>query len=84
MSNKYYVYILQCADKTLYTGYTNDLNKRIATHNNSKGAKYTRGRLPVMLVYSRCFLTKSQALKEEIRIKALSRMEKQQLVEESI
>lgn len=81
MSSKHYVYILQCADKSLYCGYTNDPEKRLATHNRGKGAKYTRARLPVTLVYSQSFETKSQALKEEIRIKKLKRTQKEALIE---
>ncbi|OJI06866.1 endonuclease [bacterium CG10_46_32] len=78
----YHLYILKCADKTLYTGIAVDLAKRIAEHNNSKlGAKYTRARRPVKLVYSRKFRTRSTALKEEYRIKALPRKEKLALIQ---
>ena len=58
----YYVYILECCDKSLYTGYTNHLEKRIKAHNEGKGAKYTKGRRPVSLVYFESFQTKSEAL----------------------
>lgn len=75
-----YVYILQCIDGTLYTGYTNDLNKRIQVHNSGKGAKYTRGRLPVKLVYSEEFNTKNQALKREYAIKLMKRKRKLELI----
>lgn len=75
-----YVYILQCIDGTLYTGYTNDLNKRIQVHNTGKGAKYTRGRLPVKLVYSEEFNTKSEALKREYHIKTMKRKSKLELI----
>lgn len=75
-----YVYILQCIDGTLYTGYTNDLNKRIQVHNSGKGAKYTRGRLPVKLVYSEEFNTKSEALKREYAIKLMKRKRKLELI----
>jgi putative endonuclease len=73
----WYVYILECSDKTLYTGLTNDLKRRVTEHNNSKlGAKYTRGRRPVKLVYSKRIKDKARALQEEYRIKKLSRQEK--------
>ncbi len=77
----YYIYILQCADKTLYTGITVDPERRIKEHNESKiGAKYTRARLPVQLIYSKEFPDRSQASKEENRIKKLSRKEKLELI----
>ena len=80
----YYVYILKCADKTLYTGYTNDLLKRVKAHNDSKqGAKYTKARRPVTLIYSESFRTLSKALKREIAIKKLSRKEKLDLIKSS-
>ncbi len=76
----YFVYILECADKTLYTGTTNDLQKRILSHNTSKtGAKYTRGRRPVTLKYFENCKTKSKALKREVVIKKLDRLEKLKL-----
>jgi len=73
---KWYVYILECADGTLYTGITNNLEKRIKKHNEGKGAKYTRGRGPVALVKSFTLNSKSEALKLERRIKKLSKEEK--------
>ncbi|MFA5931867.1 MAG: GIY-YIG nuclease family protein [Candidatus Paceibacterota bacterium] len=77
----YYVYILKCADKTLYTGITTDLKRRVIEHNSSKlGAKYTSGRRPVKLVYSKKFKTRSTALKEEAKIKGLKRSEKLELI----
>lgn len=76
----YFVYLLRCADNTLYCGYTDDLEKRLKTHNRGKGAKYTRPRTPVTLVYSEEFKTKSEALKREHRIKKLSRKEKLALI----
>lgn len=76
----YHVYILRCADGTLYTGCTNDLDRRLATHNAGKGAKYTRARLPVELVYAEEASDKSQALRREAAIKALSRSEKLALI----
>jgi putative endonuclease len=77
--NMYYVYILECFDGTLYTGSTNDVEKRLETHNLGKGAKYTRGRLPVKLKYSEVFETKGEALKRESGIKKLNRVEKMAL-----
>jgi putative endonuclease len=81
MENSYFVYILQCGDGTLYTGYTNNLEKRLTIHQQGKGAKYTRGRQPVTLVYEKQFLTKREAMQEEYRIKQLSRTQKKKLIE---
>ena len=80
MSVKYYAYILRCADGTLYSGYTNDLAHRLAVHNSGKGAKYTRSRLPVQLVYYEEFCSKSDAMRREAKLKSLSRAEKEQLI----
>ncbi len=78
----YYLYILKCADGTLYTGITTDLKRRIGEHNDSLlGAKYTRARRPVELVYQRKFKDRSLASKEEARVKRLSRLEKLELVQ---
>ena len=68
-----YTYILRCADGSLYCGYTNDIAHRVLAHNSGQGAKYTRGRTPVHPVYIRAFETKEAAMKEEWRIKQLSR-----------
>ncbi|MCK4635402.1 MAG: GIY-YIG nuclease family protein [Candidatus Moranbacteria bacterium] len=78
----YYVYILKCSDQTLYTGITTDPKRRIHEHNNSNklGAKYTRPRRPVKLVYTKKYKTRSEATKEEIRIKKLSRESKKLLI----
>ena len=77
----YYLYILKCADGTLYTGITVDLKRRITEHNSSAlGAKYTRGRRPVTLAYSKKFRTRSTASQAESRIKNLSRQEKLNLL----
>ncbi len=76
----YYVYLLQCRDNTLYCGYTNDIEKRLHTHSSGNGAKYTRSRLPVRLVYSESFSEKSDALKREAAIKKLSRKQKLALI----
>ncbi len=75
-----HVYILLCADDTLYTGYTTDIAKRIETHNAGKWAKYTRGRLPVKLIYSESFETESEARKREYAIKQMTRKEKLDLI----
>ncbi len=75
-----YVYILKCGDNTLYTGWTNNLNKRIQTHAEGKGAKYTRGRLPVKLVYFEKFEDKISAQKREYAIKKLSKENKLKLL----
>lgn len=76
----HYVYILQCADGTFYTGYTNDLKERICKHQAGKAAKYTRGRLPVELIYYEELVDKSSALKRELAIKGLTRVEKEDLI----
>jgi len=80
----YYVYILRCSDDTLYCGYTNDLQNRIATHNAKKGAKYTRGRLPVKLVYFEEYIDKSDALKREHKIKTYNKKQKLDLINKKI
>ena len=80
----WFVYIIECSDKTLYTGITNNLDKRILTHNSGKGAKYTRGRTPVKLLVSFELENKSLAAKEEYRIKKLSRTDKIKLINEHI
>lgn len=77
----YYLYILRCRDETLYTGIAVNLARRVEEHNSSaRGAKYTHGRRPVTLVYSRKFRNRSQASQEEFRIKKLSRREKLMLL----
>lgn len=76
----YYLYILECADNTLYTGITTDIKRRMEEHNASKlGAKYTAGRRPVQLVYFKKFANRSEAQREEHAIKKLSRGEKLKL-----
>ncbi len=81
-STLWYIYILRCADKTLYTGITIDLDKRIDEHNNikEKGARYTRGRRPVKLIYSEMAKSRSKASIREAQIKKLNRLEKEQLI----
>ena len=78
----YYFYILRCADNSLYSGITNNLEKRIREHNlvNSKGAKYTRAKRPVKLVYSEKYRSKKTAMKREIEVKRLTKAEKEKLV----
>ena len=77
---KWYVYILRCTDGTLYTGSTDDVTRRVAVHNSGKGAKYTRGRTPVEVVYTEECESYSAALKREYAIKQLSRQEKLNLI----
>ncbi|MBK5246654.1 MAG: GIY-YIG nuclease family protein [Peptostreptococcaceae bacterium] len=77
----YYTYILQCSDGTLYTGYAVDINQRVAAHNSGKGSKYTRGRLPVTLVYYEVLDTKKEALQRERQIKKLDRIGKIKLIQ---
>ena len=74
-----YTYILKCNDGTLYTGWTNNLEKRIKDHNEGKGAKYTKPRRPVELVYYEAFECKEEAMKREYAIKQLSRKQKEEL-----
>ena len=76
----YWVYILRCRDGSLYTGVSDDVERRAAVHNSGKGAKYTRGRLPVQVVYREQCLDRSAALKRELAIKALSREKKLALI----
>jgi putative endonuclease len=76
-----YVYMLSCADGSLYTGWTNDLAKRLENHQAGKGAKYTRGRLPVTLAYYETYETESEARKRECAIKKLSRQQKEKLIQ---
>ena len=79
--SEFFLYILKCSDKTLYTGITTDLKRRIAEHNSSKlGTKYTSSRRPVKLVYSKKFKNRSTASKEETRIKKLKRAGKLKLI----
>lgn len=73
----YFLYIIKCNDSTLYTGITTDITRRVNEHNSStKGAKYTRARRPVVLVYSKKFKSRSSASKEESRIKSMTRAQK--------
>ena len=75
-----YTYIVRCSDGTLYTGWTNDLDKRIRDHNEGRGAKYTRSRRPVMLAYYEEFLTKEEAMSREWAIKHMPRAKKEEMI----
>ena len=79
----WYVYILRCGDGTLYTGITDNVPRRLAAHRSGKGAKYTRGRGPLELVYQEAVPDKSAALKREIAVKRLTRQEKERLIEDA-
>ena len=79
-NNRCYAYILRCADGTLYTGWTNDLQHRVEAHNAGKGAKYTRTRRPVELCYYEAFDTVSAAMRREAAIKKLTRQQKLRLM----
>lgn len=76
-----YTYIVKCRDGSLYTGWTNNLEKRILAHNEGKGAKYTKSRRPVTLVYYETFKTKEEAMSREYHIKRMSREEKEKLLD---
>ncbi|MHC1714707.1 MAG: GIY-YIG nuclease family protein [Acidaminococcaceae bacterium] len=78
-----YVYVLRCGDGSLYTGWTNDLEQRLAAHQSGKGAKYTRGRLPIAMVYFEEMPDKSAALKRENELKKLKKAEKELLIKTS-
>ncbi|MBQ2412834.1 MAG: GIY-YIG nuclease family protein [Anaerotignum sp.] len=80
METTWYLYILRCKDSTLYTGITTDVEKRFQTHQSGKGAKYTRGRRPLELIYREQCGTHSDALKREWEVKQLSREKKQKLI----
>lgn len=74
-------YLIRCNDNTLYCGYTNNITKRLETHNKGRGSKYTKTRLPVILVYIEYFETKSKAMQREYAIKQMSRIEKLKLID---
>ncbi len=78
--NQWVVYILECSDKTFYCGITNNIDKRFIKHNEGKGAKYTKARIPVKLIYLETQENKSAAAKREYQIKKLSRKEKEELI----
>ena len=77
---KHFTYILRCSDDSLYTGYTTNLAKRLQTHNAGKGAKYTKARLPVEMVYQEEYVTKEEAMRREAAIKKLTRKQKIELI----
>ncbi|WP_224270431.1 GIY-YIG nuclease family protein [Haloprofundus salinisoli] len=77
----HYVYVVECADGSYYTGYTTDVQRRVAEHDAGDGAKYTRGRTPVELVHSESYPSKSAAMRREYEIKQLSRRQKERLVD---
>lgn len=76
----FFTYIARCNDDSLYTGYCRDILSREAKHNSGKGAKYTRSRRPIRIIYSETFTTKSEALKREIEIKKMTRAQKEVLI----
>ena len=79
----YFVYMLRCADGSLYTGFTNDPVRRCAVHNSGKGAKCTRARLPVALVYTEAYEQKSAALKREAALKKLTHEQKENMIKKN-
>ncbi|QLG60731.1 GIY-YIG nuclease family protein [Halorarum salinum] len=79
--SEHFVYVLECADGSLYTGYTTDVDRRVAEHDAGEGAKYTRGRTPVELVHVEAFGSRSAAMSREHAVKQLSRVEKERLVD---
>jgi len=79
MSN-YYAYLARCSDQSLYAGYTNDIANREAVHNEGKGSKYTRARLPIQIVYFEEFKNRSEAMKQECAFKRLTKIQKEKLV----
>ncbi|PLT32633.1 GIY-YIG nuclease family protein [Bacillus sp. V5-8f] len=82
--NEHFFYVLSCKDGSLYAGYTNNLEKRIHLHNEGKGAKYTRGRGPVELVYYETFSTKNEAMRAEYRFKQLDKKAKLNYIEKGV
>ena len=80
--DKHFVYIVKCNDGSLYTGYAKDVNARVIKNNNGKGAKYTKIRRPVELVYQETYTTKSEALKREYEIKTYTRQQKLKMIQE--
>lgn len=79
-NNEHFFYVLECSDGSYYAGYTNDLDNRIQKHNSGKGAKYTRARKPVTLIFTKGFESKSEALKAEYSFKQLNRKEKEEFL----
>ncbi|WP_247928300.1 GIY-YIG nuclease family protein [Streptococcus mitis] len=83
MDYKAYMYVVECCDGTYYTGYTTDVKKRIAVHNSGKGAKYTRARLPVKLIYVEGFDSKEEAMSAEALLKRKKRPQKERFLSEN-
>lgn len=83
MANNYYVYVIRCKDNSLYTGYTNDVESRFKKHEEGIGAKYTRGRAPLILEHVESYDTKSEAMKAEYAFKQLSKNEKELYIKRS-
>jgi putative endonuclease len=81
-NGNHFVYILECSDGTYYTGYTNEISQRLRKHEEGKGAKYTRGRGPLKLVFMQSFQTKQEAMRMEFAVKKLSRAEKERIIKE--
>ena len=81
---QWYLYILECNDGSFYTGVTPDIDRRIKTHNEGNGGRYTRSKLPVALIYSEAHLTKSEALKRELQIKGWSKKKKWALINQDL
>lgn len=84
MAQENFTYIVKCSDGSLYTGWTNDLDKRVKAHNSGRGAKYTKTRRPVELVYYEKFMTKQEAMSREAKIKQLSRSQKLELISDGL
>ena len=82
MDHKAYMYVVECRDGSYYTGYTTDIKRRIAVHNSGKGAKYTRTRLPVKLIYAEEFTSKAEAMSAEALFKQKNRLSKESYIRE--
>ena len=83
MDHKAFMYVVECRDGSYYTGYTTDIKKRVAVHNSGKGAKYTRARLPVKLIYAEGFASKEEAMSAEALLKRKKRPQKEQFLSEN-
>ena len=83
MDHKAYMYVLECRDGSYYTGYTTDVRRRLAVHNSGKGAKYTRARLPVKLIYAQGFASKEEAMSAEALLKRKKRPQKERFLSEN-
>ena len=83
MDHKAYMYVLECRDGSYYTGYTTDVRKRLSVHNSGKGAKYTRARLPVKLIYAQGFASKEEAMSAEALLKRKKRPQKERFLSEN-